>query len=195
MAVEAIDRHPEADLAVLRVDRDAAQGVEPFWRALPARFGEPFIAFGYPENVFGEDSGQPTARLFRGHYQRFFENHSRMGYRYEAGEMSIPSPRGLSGGPLFRVGAPMYALGLAAENFQSTTGLEVISYGVAVMLAPLEGWLDERLPEFDTKAYHARQRADRERAAAEGGVVGSVGMALKGDDDSSPWARNRVTTE
>lgn len=74
--------------------------------------------------------------------------------------MSIPSPAGLSGGPLFRPGAQSLVTGLAAENFDSATTLDaheevseergtvrtqyqrVISYGLAVMLDPLNNWFE-----------------------------------------------------
>ena len=174
--MEWIHRHSNADVAILKAAADSPR-VEPFWSAVSNyALGEDFMAFGYPENVFGEDARMPTARLFRGHYQRFFEHRSHMGYRYQAGELSITCPPGLSGGPLFRPGAPEIVTALATENFDSTTTLErvetkteddqsvehrymrVISYGVAVMLDPLSGWLDEHLERFDAGDYAERQR-------------------------------------
>lgn len=175
-------RHESADIAVLRVAEDT-HPVEPFWgSAGNFALGEEFRAFGYPENVLGQTARMPTARLFTGHYQRFFQHQSHAGYSYLAGEMSIPAPAGLSGGPLFRAGAPSIVTALAAENFDSATTVEaseevleergtvrthyqrIISYGLAVMLEPLNQWFDTLLPKFDSTAYAERQREEVEQA-------------------------------
>jgi hypothetical protein len=105
----------------------------------------------------------PTARLFRGHFQRGLR-YIRGNYEYEAGEMSIPSPAGLSGGPLFRPHDFNYVTAVATENVQSTTYVgrieevtkegvverhverDVAQYGIAAVLAPLSEWLDEVAP-------------------------------------------------
>jgi hypothetical protein len=157
------------------------EDVEPFWGAVGNySLGEQFHAFGYPEDVAADVPG-PTPRLFTGHFQRFFDYHSFAGFRYPAGELSLPAPAGLSGGPLFRPGAPQMVTGLVAENFESRTTLEsveevsgggertihttarVISYGVAVMLAPLGEWLTEHVPHFDSSEF-VRRREAREQS-------------------------------
>lgn len=163
--VASIDRHPTADVAVLTLDEDMA-GVETFW-SVAANYvlGEDFLAFGYPESIFGLDSREPTPRLLKGSYQRFFDHESYLGFRYFAGELSMGCPAGLSGGPLFRQGAHVIVTGLATENLESTTVLEsveeitegdtttamryrkVITYGVAVMLDRLAEWLDQHVPQ------------------------------------------------
>jgi hypothetical protein len=107
-----------------------------------------------------------------------------MGYRYTALELDFACPAGLSGGPVFRPGAPQMVIGLATENFESTTYLDaveetthrgetrrtqyqrVLSYGVAVALESVEDWLDEHLPSFDLKAYGAREAARAARASS-----------------------------
>jgi fucose permease len=80
--------------------------------------------------------------------------------------LSIPAPAGLSGGPLFRPGAPPIVTGLVTENLESTTFLDeqveqavghdaaqvtkykrVISYGIALMLDRFGDWLDEHTPD------------------------------------------------
>jgi hypothetical protein len=166
--VVGVEKHPVADVAILTV-ADELEGVEPFWSAVGNyNLGEDFLAFGYPESIFGPEVREPTARLFKGSYQRFFDHESHMGFRYFAGELSIGCPAGLSGGPLFRPGAHVIVTGMATENLESTTVLEsveeissgevksemryrkVITYGIAIMLDRLSAWLDQHLPEFDS---------------------------------------------
>jgi hypothetical protein len=157
------------------------EDVEPFWGAVGNySLGEQFHAFGYPEDVAADKPG-PTPRLFTGHFQRFFDYRSFAGFRYRAGELSLPAPAGLSGGPLFRPGAAVMVTGLVAENFESRTTLDsveevsregdrttystvrVIAYGVAVMLDPLSGWLDEHVPAFDSSEFVRRREARARR--------------------------------
>lgn len=180
--VETVARHPSADVAVVRVPPETASPVQPFWNAVGNYgWGEEFFAYGYAEDRGRTADLAPTPRLFKGHYQRFFDQDSFAGYRYTAGEMSIPSPPGLSGGPLFRPGAPHLVTALAAENTDSTTTLEavedvttegnqrmthyqrVISYGVAVMLDPLGDWIDEHLRPFDAVALAEAERRETEK--------------------------------
>jgi S1-C subfamily serine protease len=175
--VREVVRHPDADVALLRL-RVVEWVVEPFWRQLPIHgLGEDVMAYGYPENVRSGDRS-PTARLFKGYVQRVYRHDSHMGFRYTALELDFACPAGLSGGPVFRPGAPQMVLGLATENFESTTYLDaveetsedgattrrtqyqrVLSYGVAVSLESLEDWLDDHLPEFDSGAYRERRES------------------------------------
>jgi Trypsin-like peptidase domain len=160
--VEAV-RHPAADVCALRTS-DGAE-VEPFWNPVDnLGLGEEFMVYGYPEDILGPDARLPTPRLLTGHMQRFYLHRSHAGYEYSAIEMSTAVPAGLSGGPLFRPGAPQMVTGLAADDLQSTTVFEsdeeieidgerrrtvyrkVISYGVAVRLGPLAEWLDSVVP-------------------------------------------------
>jgi hypothetical protein len=90
---------------------------------------------------------------------------SHMGYTYAAGEISTACPAGLSGGPLFRMIADQFAIGLATENIEAATELHaeeniiedgkpirdvitkrVVSYGVALMLASVEEWINDLIP-------------------------------------------------
>lgn len=163
--VRHLHRHPQADVALLLADPQDNEGIEPFWDCV-ANFslGEEYFAYGFPEDAMGPNQGRPTPRLFKGYFQRFMEHRSHMGYRYVAGESSTPCPGGLSGGPLFRPGAPVMITGLVAENIETSTLLDsqeriladgqvfnehyrrVVNCGVAVMLAPIKEWLDANIP-------------------------------------------------
>jgi hypothetical protein len=155
--------HKTADIALLKfaspldieVFSDAASNLA---------LGEDFIAYGFPEDTLGEDAYMPTARIFRGYFQRFVQYKSFRGYEYFAGELSMPCPGGLSGGPLFRPRAYDVAIGLVTENLQSSTILraeeeldrqgilvktkyqEFINYGVALILDRVRDWLDQNAP-------------------------------------------------
>jgi hypothetical protein len=167
--VTNVKMHNSADLAILFSPSDE---VDDLRGPPPGAFsnfvanwglGEDFYAYGFPIEGPGRSPvGQtPTPRLFKGSYQRFFEFDAPGGYRYLAGELSIPAPAGLSGGPLFRPEAPSLLTGIVTMNteaystedwYEETTGEgtarveahhRVIRYGVGVMLSPLSDWLDE----------------------------------------------------
>jgi hypothetical protein len=79
---------PEADVAVLRANAGEPPSLEPFWNTVTNwSLGEDFFAYGYPEDRPGPGTF-PTARLFKGHFQRFMAHESHMGFRYFAGELS-----------------------------------------------------------------------------------------------------------
>jgi S1-C subfamily serine protease len=174
--VATVERHPSADLAVVALHEEVPD-LEPFWGTVSnLAMAEEFYAFGYPADVLGANASMPTPRAFVGHFQRFFEYTSFAGFVYACGEMSIPAPSGLSGGPLFRPAAPQMVTAVAADNLESTTLLDaveeistasekrtiryqrVISYGVAVLLHPLSDWLDERVPSQAALAERLQQR-------------------------------------
>lgn len=161
--VQSVIRHPAADVAILVTESSGLSHPFRNYRRRP-EVGEEFVAFGYPENVFGVDAREPTARLFRGHYQRFYRHESYLGYAYEAAELSIPAPAGLSGGPVFLETSMDEVVGIVTENLESTTVLEsveeiqapgkerrevfrkVITYGVAAVLRDIGDWLDSHTP-------------------------------------------------
>ncbi len=161
--------HPTADIAVLRAPKVAEGAVTPFWSYVSNySYGEEFMSFGYPEDIFGPSARQPTARLFRGHCQRLLEHRSHLGYQYVASELNIGCPAGLSGGPVFRPGAPVMLTGMVTENLESMTMLHsveeiqkngsvireryhsVINYGVALLLDRVADWLDSNVPPLDS---------------------------------------------
>ena len=164
LEVRDLARHETADIAVLTLPELDPEPYEPFW-AVAGNWGlgEEFFAHGWPEDVVSEPYPEP--RVFVGHYQRFIYGHeSHLGYRYVAGELSIPCHGGLSGGPLFRRGARQILTGMVTENRDTYTVLDsvseimkdgvryreesrrVISYGLALMLSHVSEWLDEQVP-------------------------------------------------
>jgi hypothetical protein len=163
LEVIGIARHPTADIAVLEIAPAHGGGFPPFQDFVTEyKLGEDLFAFGYPEDTFGSTLGKITPRLFRGYYQRYMYYHSPLGYVYNAGEMSIGAPAGLSGGPVFRPGeySTNYRVtGIVTENLESTTFLDaveeiqrdgtverskyqkIITYGVALLLDSHADWL------------------------------------------------------
>ena len=167
--VSEILLHPTADIAVLRTPKVAEGAVTPFWDYVSNyTYGEEFLSFGHPEDIFGPSARQPTARLFRGHFQRILEHNSHLGYAYVAAELNIGCPAGLSGGPVFRPGATVMLTGIVTENLESMTMLHsveeiqqdgaivreryhnVINYGVALLLDRVGDWLNGIVPPLDS---------------------------------------------
>ena len=156
--VNEVQRHPTADLAILSLAGPFG-GLTPFADSvgIPG-LGLDFWAYGFPEDVFGPAARQPVPRVFRGHFQRGlrFQSKLKAGYSYDAVELSIPAPAGLSGGPLFYSHEPNVVLAVVAEDLESMNLLhsveettnrkgvivrehfhKVIQYGIAVDLRPL----------------------------------------------------------
>jgi hypothetical protein len=155
--VTAVRSHPTADLALLVVEPAANDPTQPFAGHLRrATLGADVTVYGYPEDVFGAAQGQPVPRVLRSHVQRFMPYESHMGFRYEAAELSIAAPPGVSGAPVLMGDR---VVGVAAESQLSTTVLEsietvtrggvpmrtvyerVIEYGVSVHLYDVRDWL------------------------------------------------------
>jgi len=177
--VTKIERHPDADIALLVSPPDGDDDLKGYPPGAFSNFvanwglGEEFMAYGFPVEGPSRSPGEqePTPRLFLGHFQRFFEFDSPAGYHYVAGELNIPAPAGLSGGPLFRPGAPSLLTGIVTANIESystldwveessadgTTRVEahhaVIRYGLAVMLSQLEEWLDAHVSHREGTAW------------------------------------------
>jgi hypothetical protein len=87
--VEDVFRHPEADLAVIRLVGDGRDTVEHLTALRQVDgIGGDYYAYGYPEDSIGPNAGTPTVRLFKGHLQRALLHESHMGYKYLAMELS-----------------------------------------------------------------------------------------------------------
>jgi hypothetical protein len=158
-AVDTVYRHPNADLAVVELSTPSgceAMGVSHFAVAP----GEEFRAVGYPVDVVSPEA-EFNGRIVAGHHQRIIREYiSFNGFRYQACEMSVPPPAGLSGGPIFRPSDPSDAVGLVAERLDSSTELRtieevrepghsrtietqrIVSFGIGVLLEPVVDWLD-----------------------------------------------------
>lgn len=160
-----ITRHPEADVAIVRLPADRwPRIVFPFTEIGELRgWGDEYAMFGFPEDTSPAGFG-PTPRVLRGYFQRTYAHDGRWG-KYQALELSTPAPAGMSGGAAFSIDNRHDVFGLAAENRTSTTYLgrtveeradgrlsreiherDVVQYGVAVLLHPLRNWCDELIP-------------------------------------------------
>lgn len=164
--VERVIKHPDADLAILKLQGEGRESVENLTalRELKAIGGD-YYAYGYPEDSIGPNAGMPTARLFKGHCQRALMHESHMSYKYQAMELSFSCPGGLSGGPLFESHLPTIPVGLVTENIESSTILysqevllkdgvpfteshhRIISYGIGLLLQPYQDWINEHVLE------------------------------------------------
>jgi hypothetical protein len=163
IGVERIIRHESADVAILQID-NAIEIFDYFTDISPVpEMGANITAFGYPEDT--QPTGpKPTPRFFKGHVQRRYRHQSHLGYDYIAAELSFGAPGGLSGGPVAHEGFPALALGVVAENHESSTilasrsdvledggqyreeTLSMINYAACVLLDPLRAWLDSHVP-------------------------------------------------
>ena len=164
--VTAVHPHPKADVAILEAEDPADSPIEPATQILTGiHLGETFIAIGFPsELIFGQAGGHPH-RMLMGHYQRFMDYESNLhGYRYAAGEMNVPNPKGMSGAPLLRPETPQVVRGvstvtIAGESYQSVFQEETIErradqipekgpnqYRATEPLRPWGDGINERIP-------------------------------------------------
>jgi hypothetical protein len=178
-----VQRHPSADLAVLKV-----QGVDersvgwPKYLLFDDRaYGAEVEACGFPEDIT-IGSSAPTARVFRGHVQRFVDWKSHLGYKYLAAELSFRCPGGLSGGPLYSPRHTGRTYGLITENIRTSNLLDtideiqedgkvyrehhenVIYYGMAVWLPAVETWLDSVVPPISNDELNRLAKLQQELA-------------------------------
>jgi len=166
LTVSAIARHETADLALLYCDHPSNnyEGIESFTAIdETVTYGTDFMTFGFPEDFIGPNAGNPTPRLFKGYFQTLFNHNSHMGYKYKAGELSIPCPHGLSGAPLFHPDRRSVLSALVTENIETSTEMwsetieekgssksehtynRVINYGVSVILHHHKEWIEEHI--------------------------------------------------
>jgi hypothetical protein len=163
ISVRKIVRHASADVAIHLID-NAIEIFDYFIDIGPRpEMGANVTAFGYPEDT--QPSGpRPTPRFFKGHVQRTHRHNSLLGHSYIAAELSFGAPGGLSGGPVAHEALPGLAIGVVAENHESSTYLAsrtdvldggvqyrediraMINYANCVLLEPLRPWFDEHVP-------------------------------------------------
>jgi hypothetical protein len=161
-------RHPESNVAVVIAEAQVEDDFlkhHVFDAPPPALIsGGDFEAFGFLSDGPLVDD-RPVGRLLKGHFQRYFGYESPIGYKYFAGEMSIPAPAGFSGGPIVYLNQRNILCGIATANVESyaildqieekvsedvTTRYEsrrVLSYGLAAMVSGFTTWLDEIVPK------------------------------------------------
>ncbi len=176
-----IESHQKADISIIKI-----QGVNELEIGWPKdslfddrSFGIEVMACGFPEESRLGKS-QPTARVFRGHIQRFINWESHLGYEYVGAELSFRCPGGLSGGPLFNPKFPGRTYGLITENIRTSTILDsfeevyddgkiyrehhesVIYYGVAVWLPTISTWLDSIIPPLSNDEINRRAKLQQE---------------------------------
>lgn len=167
LVADSILRHPTADIAILQVDYDPPPSIRHFKSVIRPMLGQDFFAYGFP--VMSDEGMRP--RVFTGIFQTFREHESqllrsadRRRYRYFAGELSIPCPPGLSGGPIFPRDRHDTILGVVTENHEEGTELHqseeitengktfiirterVILYGMSVITSEIEAWLTDNIP-------------------------------------------------
>jgi hypothetical protein len=160
--VTAIERHPNCDVALIRTDI----GSSPYdseslaiisTLATDLSVGGDFLTFGHP--VEGVPEARATGRLLKGHFQRYFTYTNTAGILYWAGEMSVPTPAGHSGGPVVRANAPHVLDGIVTANYDSYVVLDqveeieegnrtlriesrrIVTYGIAAMSTNFRDWL------------------------------------------------------
>jgi hypothetical protein len=160
--VQQIVRHDSADVAILILS-DSIDIFDYFHGIAPVpEMGADVAAFGYPDDTDPTGPG-PTPRYFKGHVQRRYQHRSHLHYEYHAAELSFGAPGGLSGGPVAYTALPSLAMGVVAENRETSTFLStltdvvdgteryreevrsVINYSACVLLEPLSDWLHDKI--------------------------------------------------
>ena len=161
----AIQRHPSCDIALIRTEPGSSPYDSDSLAIISAvasdlLMGGDFLTFGHP--VEGGVEARATGRLLKGHFQRYFSYMSPSGRSYWAGEMSVATPAGHSGGPVVRATAPHVLDGIVTANYDSYVVLDqveevedenrvlriesrrIVTYGITAMASNFSGWLAEQ---------------------------------------------------
>jgi hypothetical protein len=157
----AIERNPGHDVALIRTaPLEDEIGANQILDSIPENMvdGGDFMTYGYPVD---EGAGGLVGRLLKGHFQRYFGYKNTRGNTYFAGEMSIATPAGHSGGPVVRASSPQSLEGVVTTNHDSYVVLDqieeveedgktlrvesrrIVTYGIAAMATSLKPWLTE----------------------------------------------------
>jgi hypothetical protein len=164
--VSAIHLHPIADAAILKVESITEADITWTWNQAwqEEGLGIPVMSYGYPLDFVCDGSEVPTTRLFIGYIQRFFQHKSRLGFAYEAAEVSYRAPRGLSGSAVFNTQLHGRLYGIITENIQIGTEISSIvnieengkeyreqirdtkNFGVSLWLPAITNWIDSVIP-------------------------------------------------
>jgi hypothetical protein len=168
--------HPEADLAIVEF-RDPPDLIgATFGEATPfagidnaGAMGIDVTVYGYPHDALGISSNQTTPRMMKGHIQCIV-NTDRFGrskppVSLGGMELSVFTDVGFSGAPVFRPANPSLVAAMVTDSNQSYVGAEteeeyvtetsysrtvyrdVVSFGLALILLPFSGWIDEMIPQ------------------------------------------------
>lgn len=163
--VEEIIKHPDADLALLKVHEEPSPELQHFQNVVEFKFGTPAGTWGITFQESGGGMKEPIPRSLTGNLQRLFR-HTTESYSYLAVELSTPFPKGMSGAPVFITRSPLeQVIGVATGTVETETVIDtietiekpgykevirtakVIQYGVGVYLEPLVDWLRENIPQ------------------------------------------------
>lgn len=174
--VTSVEKHPRADVAVLKVTGvdEREIGWQPYAVFDDAGYGNEVMSCGCPEDIVMGKS-VPVPRVFRGYIQRIVHWNSHLGYSYMAVELSFRCPSGLSGGKLFNPEFNGRIYGVVTENIRTSNILDsfeevqedgkttfrethesVIYYGMAVWLPAIIDWLDAKIPPITPEEQQRR---------------------------------------
>ncbi len=160
----AVYQHSKSDIAVLEVKGEIPEIFEKF------KLSEQNFAYGSQIHCFGmnidwDKSGSP-GRVIGGIIQRDF-TYSDGKYESKALELSVPIPKGTSGGPAFFANKDDTVIGMAIGTIKSEVVVssfeeyeekevktrerisEIIRYGVILRLDPLKEWIQSILPNYN----------------------------------------------
>lgn len=156
-----IERNPAHDVALVRTaPLDHESAAKQIVSQIPEDLidGGDFLTYGYPNDA---GAGGLVGRLLKGHFQRYFPYKNARGHSYFAGELSVATPSGHSGGPVVRASSPQWLEGIVTTNHDSYIVLDqieeveengktlrvesrrVVTYGIAAMATSLRPWLSE----------------------------------------------------
>lgn len=155
--VENVDRHPTADIALLVAESPEDDSLQPF-RGYLRRVspGHDVTIYGFSADTFGPDPDRPVPRVLRTYAQRVMQYNSPLGFAYEAVELGISCPAGVSGGAILiddrvaAIAAESQASSTVVDSIETTTRdgapmttvyQRVIEYGIGVELYPIRDWI------------------------------------------------------
>lgn len=154
--VATVERHPEADLAVLRLAAPDDERVRPFQRVDPwpsESIGETVQHFGWAPGNGDEIHGAASVARVTGFHGTGREDR----FRYVCANLTGAPPHGHSGGPVWRPEDPLTAVGMyvrgstraeptgQCDPFMLWRITETRTW--ALRLADYADWLAERIPQ------------------------------------------------
>lgn len=154
---DRLERHPSLDVAVLRTTTPTE--FEPFTNVSEAAYAEPFYVCGFAAHL---EPGPFAPRIMTGIVQRFFTHEFG---QYPALELSVSTPNGMSGAPIFKTRDLHTIVGIVTGNIEAETVVDsyeeettsgnmtrrtvkVTTFGVALRAASFKDFLDTTIREF-----------------------------------------------